>query len=72
MINGLSVETPAVTSSEYDLSKEDIHNLLIFLERSTMSGNEAVTFIMLREKLKQMLKEVENSADAETDTVDTV
>ena len=27
MINGLSVETPAVTSSEYDLSKEDIHNL---------------------------------------------
>lgn len=54
------------------LTKEEIHNLLIFLERSTMSGNEAVTFIMLREKLKQMLKEVENSADAETDTVDTV
>ena len=27
MINGLSVDTPAVTGSEYDLSKEDIHNL---------------------------------------------
>lgn len=27
MINGLSVDTPAVTGSDYDLSKEDIHNL---------------------------------------------
>lgn len=27
MIDGLSVDTPAVTGSEYDLSKEDIHNL---------------------------------------------
>ena len=27
MINGLSVGTPAVTGSDYNLSKEDIHNL---------------------------------------------
>lgn len=27
MINGLSVDTPAVTGSDYNLSKEDIHNL---------------------------------------------
>lgn len=40
-----------------ELTKEDIHNLLIFLERSTMSGSEAVAYIMLREKLKKMLEE---------------
>lgn len=27
MINGLSADTPAITGSDYDLSKEDIHNL---------------------------------------------
>ena len=27
MINGLSADKPAITGSDYDLSKEDIHNL---------------------------------------------
>lgn len=41
------------------LTKEDIHNLLVFLNRVQLSGNEAVTFVQVLEKLMQMQKSEE-------------
>lgn len=46
-----------------ELTKEDIHNLLVFLERATMQGNEAVAYIMLREKLKMILNQKEDAVN---------
>lgn len=37
------------------LNKNDIHNLLIFLNRTQLSGAEAPTFVELCDKLNQML-----------------
>ena len=37
-----------------DLTNNDIHNLLVFLNRVQLSGSEAVTFVQLLEKLTQM------------------
>lgn len=36
------------------LSKADIHNLLVFLERVQLTGGEAVTFVQLVQKLQTM------------------
>lgn len=36
------------------LTKTDIHNLLVFLDRVQLSGSEAVTFVQILEKLMQM------------------
>lgn len=36
------------------LTKNDIHNLLVFLDRVQLSGNEALTFVALCEKLKKI------------------
>lgn len=41
------------------LTKEDIHNLLVFLNRVQLTGNEAVAFVQLLEKLMQMQKSEE-------------
>lgn len=38
------------------LTKEDIHNLLVFLSRVQLTGNEAETFVSLCLKLKAMEK----------------
>lgn len=35
-----------------NLSKADIHNLLVFLERVQLTGGEAVTFVQLVQKLQ--------------------
>lgn len=37
-----------------ELNKNDIHNLLVFLERVQLTGGEAVTFVQLVQKLMQM------------------
>lgn len=37
-----------------NLSKADIHNLLVFLERVQLTGGEAVTFVQLVQKLQTM------------------
>lgn len=39
-----------------DLTNNDIHNLLVFLNRVQLSGSEAVTFVQLLEKLMKMQK----------------
>lgn len=36
------------------LNQTDIHNLLVFLDRVQLSGNEALTFVALCEKLKKV------------------
>lgn len=36
------------------LTNNDIHNLIVFLNRVQLSGNEAVTFVQILEKLMQM------------------
>lgn len=41
-------------SSDMSLSKADIHNLLVFLERVQLTGGEAVTFVQLVQKLQTM------------------
>ena len=47
-----------------ELTKTDIHNLLIFLQRTTVQGSEVPTYIQLTSKLEAMLntpeKEVQN------------
>lgn len=40
-----------------DLTNNDIHNLLVFLNRVQLSGSEAVTFVQILEKLTNMMKE---------------
>lgn len=42
-----------------ELTKKDIHNILIFLNRSTMNGEEVPTFVEVYGKLQEMLKEPE-------------
>ena len=37
-----------------NLSKADIHNLLVFLERVQLTGGEAITFVQLVQKLQTM------------------
>lgn len=37
-----------------ELNKNDIHNLLVFLERVQLMGGEAVTFVQLVQKLQTM------------------
>lgn len=37
-----------------NLSKADVHNLLVFLERVQLTGGEAVTFVQLVQKLQTM------------------
>lgn len=40
-----------------DLTNNDIHNLLVFLNRVQLSGSEAVTFVQILEKLTNIMKE---------------
>lgn len=49
------------------LSKADIHNLLVFLERVQLTGGEAVTFVQLVQKLMQM-KNGEKDGEPHGDT----
>lgn len=37
-----------------ELTATDIHNLLVFLNRVQLTGNEAITFVQLLEKLTQI------------------
>lgn len=41
-------------SGNMSLTKADIHNLLVFLERVQLTGGEAVTFVQLVQKLQTM------------------
>lgn len=36
------------------LTSQDIHNLLIFLSRVQLTGSEAITFVQLVEKIRQI------------------
>lgn len=36
-----------------ELAPEDLNNLMVFLNRVQISGQEAVTFVMLQQKLLQ-------------------
>ena len=42
-----------------ELTQTDIHNLLVFLERVQLTGNEAVTFVQLVTKIQAMNKDGE-------------
>lgn len=42
-----------------ELTKADIHNLIVFLNRVQLSGNEAVTFVQLVAKIQAMNKDDE-------------
>ena len=37
-----------------ELTKTDAHNILVFLERVQLTGNEALTFVLLCDKLKKI------------------
>lgn len=39
-----------------ELTKNDIHNILIFLKRTTMNGEEVPVFVDICNKLQEMLK----------------
>lgn len=45
------------------LTNTDIHNLLVFLERVQLTGNEAVTFVQLLSKLKEMQDKEDGESD---------
>lgn len=47
-----------------ELTKADIHNLLVFLNRVQLSGSEAVTFVQLLSKLKGMQDEEDGESNA--------
>lgn len=40
-----------------ELTKEEMHNLLIFLDRVTLTGKEATAYVTLIAKLNTILKE---------------
>lgn len=40
-----------------ELTKADIHNLIVFLNRVQLTGNEAQTFVLLVEKLKAQMSD---------------
>ena len=42
-------------------TKTDIHNLLVFLDRVQLTGSEAITFVQLVSKLKEMCEEDESN-----------
>ena len=41
-----------------ELTKADIHNLIVFLNRVQLTGNEAQTFVLIVEKLKAQMSDV--------------
>lgn len=43
------------------LNTQDIHNLLVFLGRTTLKGREAVTLVELTAKLNALSKELEKN-----------
>ena len=57
-------------SGDMNLSKADIHNLLVFLERVQLTGGEAVTFVQLVQKLQAIGSDV--NADCNQSGQDTV
>ena len=46
-----------------ELTKQDIHNLLVFLDRVNLTGGEAMTFVMLCQKLKAIESNVKDGDD---------
>lgn len=42
-----------------EITKNDIHNILIFLKRTTMNGEEVPIFVDICNKLQEKLKEPE-------------
>lgn len=48
-----------------ELTRQDVHNLIVFLERTQLTGKEAGEYCNLYNKLLAMQKEfeVKNSAD---------
>lgn len=40
-----------------ELTKADIHNLIVFLNRVQLTGSEAQTFVLLVEKLKSQMSD---------------
>lgn len=48
-----------------ELTRQDVHNLMVFLERTQLTGKEAGEYCNLYNKLLAMQKEfeVKNSAD---------
>ena len=57
-------------SGDMSLSKADIHNLLVFLERVQLTGGEAVTFVQLVQKLQNIGSDA--NADCNQSGQDTV
>lgn len=41
------------------LDKNDLNNIIYFLNASTIGGNQAVTMAVIQTKLNNMLKEIE-------------
>lgn len=47
-----------------ELTKEDIHNILIFMERTHLAGCEVATFMSLYNKLQKLKEGAENGRGA--------
>lgn len=48
-----------------ELTRQDIHNLMVFLERTQLTGKEASEYCNLYNKLVAMQKEFEVKEDAD-------
>lgn len=44
-----------------DLTETDIHNLLVFLKRVQLTGEEAITYVELLQKIQALNKGDENA-----------
>lgn len=53
-----------------ELTKEDIHNLIVFMDRTNLTGGEVATFVQLVHKLQTMGSDV--NADCNQSGQDTV
>lgn len=44
-----------------ELTKEDIHNLIVFMDRTNLTGGEVATFVSLYQKLQKLKEGAENA-----------
>ena len=47
-----------------ELTKEDIHNLIVFMDRTNLTGGEVATFVSLYQKLQKLKEGAENGRGA--------
>ena len=50
--------------AHFELTKEDIHNLIVFMDRTNLTGGEVATFVSLYQKLQKLKEGAENGRGA--------